>query len=417
MKENRVHQRCIAAGLKYISKNEDFDHVIIMDADGEDRPEELTSLFNKSKENPSKTVTLNRKKRSEGPWFKFLYEIYCILINLFAMKKIRFGNYSLLNSRHINKIYDNSISYQINQLKKKNDVFLIAHSYQTPDIVYGVADSVSDSYSLSKAARDAPQQTILFSSVRFMAETAKIVSPHKTVLHPSPEAGCTLSDSITAEDVRELKSRYPGVPVACYINTSAEVKAEVDVCVTSSNYLRICEKLPGDRLIFVPDQLMGKHLAEYLAGRKEVINYDGECYVHATFTGEKIRSWRERTAEQGIELQVLSHPECDADVIAESDIVGSSEVLREEALRLGSEGKSDIMLITECGTADRVRAESENDLNLIGTCVMCRYMKMTQLEDILQALRDPRPEQIIELNEEIIQRAQRSLDEMFRLAE
>ena len=309
------------------------------------------------------------------------------------------------------------LTLEINQLKKENDVFLIAHSYQTPDIVYGVADSVSDSYSLSKAARDAPQQTILFSSVRFMAETAKIVSPHKTVLHPSPDAGCTLSDSITAEDVRELKSRYPGVPVACYINTTAEVKAEVDVCVTSSNYLKICERLPGDRIIFVPDQLMGKHLAEHLAGKKEVINYDGECYVHATFTGEKIRSWRDRTAEQGIELQVLSHPECDADVIAESDIVGSSEVLREEALRLGSEGKSDIMLITECGTADRVRAESENELNLIGTCVMCRYMKMTQLEDILQALREPHPDQIIELDDEIIHRAQRSLDEMFRLAE
>ena len=309
------------------------------------------------------------------------------------------------------------LTLEINQLKKENDVFLIAHSYQTPDIVYGVADSVSDSYSLSKAARDAPQQTILFSSVRFMAETAKIVSPHKTVLHPSPDAGCTLSDSITAQDVRDLKSRYPGVPVACYINTTAEVKAEVDVCVTSSNYLKICERLPGDRIIFVPDQLMGKHLAGHLAGMKEVINYEGECYVHATFTGEKIRSWRDRTAKQGIELQVLSHPECDADVIAESDIVGSSEVLREEALRLGSEGKSDIMLITECGTADRVRAESENELNLIGTCVMCRYMKMTQLEDILQALREPHPDQIIELDDEIIQRAQRSLDEMFRLAE
>ena len=309
------------------------------------------------------------------------------------------------------------LTLEINQLKREKDVFLIAHSYQTPDIVYGVADSVSDSYSLSKAARDATQQTILFSSVRFMAETAKIVSTHKTVLHHSPEAGCTLSDSITAQDVRNLKARYPGVPVVCYINTSAEVKAEVDVCVTSSNYLRICEKLPGDRIIFVPDQLMGKHLAEHLAGHKEVINYHGECYVHATFTGEKIRSWRERTSEQGIELQVLSHPECDADVIAESDVVGSSEVLREEALRLGSEGKSDIMLITECGTADRVRAESENELNLIGTCVMCRYMKMTQLEDILQALRDPHPDQIVELDEEIILRAQHSLEEMFRLAE
>lgn len=309
------------------------------------------------------------------------------------------------------------LTLEINELKAQNDVFLIAHSYQTPDIVYGVADSVSDSYTLSKAARDAPQQTILFSSVRFMAETAKIVSPHKTVLHPSPEAGCTLADSITAEDVRELKSKYPGVPVACYINTSAEVKAEVDVCVTSSNYLRICESLPGDRLIFVPDRLMGKHLTEYLAGRKEVINYDGECYVHATFTGEKIRSWRERTAAQGIDLKVLSHPECDADVIAESDVVGSSEALMDEAIRLGEEGSPDIMLITECGTADRIRAETENELNLIGTCVMCRYMKMTQLEDILQALRDPRPEQIIELNADVIERASRSLDEMFRLAE
>lgn len=309
------------------------------------------------------------------------------------------------------------LTLEINELKAQNDVFLIAHSYQTPDIVYGVADSVSDSYTLSKAARDAPQQTILFSSVRFMAETAKIVSPHKTVLHPSPEAGCTLADSITAEDVRELKSKYPGVPVACYINTSAEVKAEVDVCVTSSNYLRICERLPGDRLIFVPDRLMGKHLTKYLAGRKEVINYDGECYVHATFTGEKIRSWRERTAAQGIDLKVLSHPECDADVIAESDVVGSSEALMDEAIRLGEEGSPDIMLITECGTADRIRAETETELNLIGTCVMCRYMKMTQLEDILQALRDPRPEQIIELNADVIERASRSLDEMFRLAE
>ena len=309
------------------------------------------------------------------------------------------------------------LTLEINELKSQNDVFLIAHSYQTPDIVYGVADSVSDSYTLSKAARDAPQQTILFSSVRFMAETAKIVSPNKTVLHPSPEAGCTLADSITAEDVRELKSKYPGVPVACYINTSAEVKAEVDVCVTSSNYLRICERLPGDRLIFVPDRLMGKHLTEYLAGRKEVINYDGECYVHATFTGEKIRSWRERTAAQGIDLKVLSHPECDADVIAESDVVGSSEALMDEAIRLGEEGSPDIMLITECGTADRIRAETETELNLIGTCVMCRYMKMTQLEDILQALRDPRPEQIIELNADVIERASRSLDEMFRLAE
>ena len=309
------------------------------------------------------------------------------------------------------------LTLEINQLKKEKDVILIAHSYQTPDITYGVADAVADSYALSKEARDAPQNTILFSSVRFMAETAKIVSPHKTVLHPSPEAGCSLSDSITAQDVRDIRAKYPGLPVVCYINTSAEVKAECDACVTSSNYLRICERLPGNRLIFVPDRFMGKHLQNHLAGKKDVIIFDGECEVHAAFTGEKIRTWRKRASDAGMELQVLSHPECDTDVLDESDFVGSSEILMEEALRLASAGKKDLMLITECGTTDRIIAESNEDLNLVGACVMCRHMKTTQLEDILQALRNPRPDQIIELETSVIEKASKCLDEMFRLAE
>tara|TARA_B100000287_G_scaffold419255_1_gene457253 strand:- start:3557 stop:4702 length:1146 start_codon:yes stop_codon:yes gene_type:complete len=309
------------------------------------------------------------------------------------------------------------MTLEINRLKKENDVLLIAHSYQTPDITYGVADSVADSYALSKEARDSPQQTILFSSVRFMAETAKIVSPHKTVLHPSPDAGCSLSDSITAEDVVTLREKYPGIPVVCYINTSAAVKAECDVCVTSSNYLTICEKLPGNELIFVPDRFMGKHLQTSLKGKKQVIVYDGECEVHAEFTGRKIRTWKQNMSEHGIDLVVLSHPECDAEVLVESDFVGSSELLKDEAIRLASEGKRDLMLITECGTADRVLAETEDHLNLMGSCVMCRHMKRTQLEDILQALQNPYPEQIVDLDEETIRRATRSLDEMFRLSE
>lgn len=309
------------------------------------------------------------------------------------------------------------LTLEINQLKKEKDVILIAHSYQTPDITYGVADAVADSYALSKEARDASQNTILFSSVRFMAETAKIVSPHKTVLHPSPEAGCSLSDSITAQDVRDIRAKYPGLPVVCYINTSAEVKAECDACVTSSNYLRICERLPGNGLIFVPDRFMGKHLQNHLVGKKDVIIFDGECEVHAAFTGEKIRTWRKRASDAGMELQVLSHPECDTDVLDESDFVGSSEVLMEEALRLASAGKKDLMLITECGTTDRIIAESNEDLNLVGACVMCRHMKTTQLEDILQALRNPRPDQIIELETSVIEKASKCLDEMFRLAE
>ena len=247
-----------------------------------------------------------------------------------------------------------------------------------------------------------------------MAETAKIVSPHKTVLHPSPEAGCSLSDGITAQDVRDLRAQYPGVPVACYINTTAAVKAECDVSVTSSNYLRICERLPGNRLIFVPDRFMGAHLQKALAGKKEVIVFDGECEVHAVFTGDKVREWRQRIGEN---LNVLAHPECSAEVLEEADFIGSSEKLIHEAIRLGVEGKPDVMLITECGTAERVLAETEVELNLYGACVMCRHMKATQLEDILQALRAPRLDQIIEIDAEVITRAQRNLDEMFRLAE
>jgi len=309
------------------------------------------------------------------------------------------------------------LTLEINRLKKKNDVFLIAHSYQTPDIIYGVADSVADSYALSKEARDAPQKTILFSSVRFMAETAKIVSPNKTIIHPSPDAGCSLSESITAEDVKRLKEKFPGIPVVCYINTSASVKAECDVCVTSSNYLKICERLPGDKLIFVPDKFMGAHLQNELAGSKEVIVFDGECEVHAFFTGEKIRNWKNKMSAQGLNLKVLSHPECDSEVLEESDIIGSSEILKNEALRLSSEGETNIMLITECGTADRVIAESDSDVNLVGACIMCPHMKKTHLEDILQALRNPSPSQIIELDENTIKKANKSLDEMFRLAE
>ncbi len=309
------------------------------------------------------------------------------------------------------------LTLEINRLKKEKDVFLIAHSYQTPDIIYGVADSVADSYALSKEARDAPQQTILFSSVRFMAETAKIVSPHKTIIHPSPDAGCSLSESITAEDVRSLKEKYPGVPVVCYINTSASVKAECDVCVTSSNYLRICERLPGDKVIFVPDKFMGAHLQKELSGKKEVIVFDGECEVHAFFTGEKIRKWKREMLSNNMNLMVLSHPECDSEVLQESDIIGSSEILKNEALRLSTEGETNIMLITECGTADRVIAESENEVNLVGACIMCPHMKKTHLEDILQALRNPEAGQIIEIDQNTIARASKSLDEMFRLAE
>lgn len=309
------------------------------------------------------------------------------------------------------------LTLRINQLKQEEDVIIIAHTYQTPDIVYGVADAVGDSYTLSKIARDAPQSTILFSSVRFMAETAKILSPQKRVIHPSPEAGCSLSEGISASDVRALKSIYPNAPVACYINTTAAVKAECDVCVTSSNYLTIAENLPGDEIIFVPDRLMGLHLKKHLEGKKTVHLHDADCEVHAAFSSTSIQRQRKEANRRGLELKVLAHPECDSDVLEASDFVGSSERILVEAKRLGAQDGVAVMMITECGTAERAIAESNAPIELMGSCSMCRHMKRTHLEDILQAIESPAGDQIVEIEDSIIERARLSLDQMFMLSE
>ncbi|MGB0471566.1 MAG: quinolinate synthase [Candidatus Thalassarchaeaceae archaeon] len=309
------------------------------------------------------------------------------------------------------------LTLRINQLKQEEDVIIIAHTYQTPDIVYGVADAVGDSYTLSKIARDAPQSTILFSSVRFMAETAKILSPQKRVIHPSPEAGCSLSEGISASDVRALKSIYPNAPVACYINTTAAVKAECDVCVTSSNYLTIAENLPGDEIIFVPDRLMGLHLKKHLEGKKTVHLHDADCEVHAAFSSTSIQRQRKEANRRGLELKVLAHPECDSDVLEASDFVGSSERILVEAKRLGAQDGVAVMMITECGTAERAIAESNAPIELMGSCSMCRHMKRTHLEDILQAIESPAGDQIVEIEDSIIERARLSLDQMFKLSE
>lgn len=307
------------------------------------------------------------------------------------------------------------LTLEIARLKREQDAFILAHSYQTPDIVYGVADAVGDSYGLAKIAKARDEQTIVFSSVRFMAETAKIVNPSKRVLHPSPEAGCSLADGITAADVRALKDAHPGVPVVCYINTTAEVKAECDASVTSSNYIDICRRLPGDELVFVPDVFMGRHLQTAIP-EKTIHLWDATCEVHDRFTGAAIRTWKERAAADGHELKVLVHPECGADVLEEADYVGSTEKMMDEARRLEAAGHKHVMPITECGTADRMRAEMPG-LEIVGACVLCPHMKRTTLADILQVLQAPRADQIIEINPQILAGAQANLDAMFELAE
>ena len=307
------------------------------------------------------------------------------------------------------------LTLRINQLKQEQGVFLMAHSYQTPDIVYGVADAVGDSYGLAKKAAESDAETILFSSVQFMAETAKIVNPTKRVLHPSPEAGCSLVDGITAADVRQLKQQHPGVPVVCYINTTAEVKAECDVSVTSSNYLDICRNLPGDEIVFVPDQFMGAHLIREIP-EKTFHVWAGSCEVHDQFTADAAKAWRKVAAEQGRELQILAHPECTGEVLLEADFVGSSEKMMDYARQLEAEGRVDVMPITECGTADRMRAEMPK-LNIMGACVMCPHMKRTGLGDILQCLEAPRTDQIIDIDAAVLAGAQANLQAMFDLTE
>lgn len=307
------------------------------------------------------------------------------------------------------------LTLEINWLKKRRNAIILAHSYQTPDIVYGVADYVGDSYGLSKKAAQAGADVIVFSSVRFMAETAKIVNPTKTVLLPEPLAGCSLADGITPDEVREYRRRYPEAAIVAYVNTTAEVKGLADVCVTSANYVKVCRKLPQKEIVFLPDYYMGLHLQAELGDEKRVILHDALCVVHKDFRAESARAWRDEAASQGRRLLILAHPECAPNVLAEADFVGSTEAMMEYAKRLESEGRVDILPITECGTADRMRAELP-EVRVWGSCSQCPFMKQTDLRKIYQVLRSPRIDQVVEIPHHILQAARVSLNRMFELA-
>lgn len=307
------------------------------------------------------------------------------------------------------------LTLRINQLKREKNAVLLAHSYQTPDIVYGVADHVGDSYGLSKKAAATDADIIVFSSVRFMGETAKILNPKKTVLLPEPGAGCSLADGVTPEDVRAWRRKHPEAAIVAYVNTSAEVKALSDVCVTSANYLKICENLPQKEIVFLPDKYMGLHLRKALQGKKTVHVHDAACIVHEAFKPESAKAWRADAAAQGRRLVVLAHPECAPNVLKEADFVGSTEAMMDYARQLESMGRVDVLPITECGTSDRMRAELPG-LSVWGACSECPFMKEVNLAKILQVLEAPRPEQAITLPTAIIAGARKSLDQMFALA-
>jgi quinolinate synthase len=244
-----------------------------------------------------------------------------------------------------------------------------------------------------------------------MAETAKILSPSAEVVVPDRGSGCTLADSITGEDVRRLKGLYPEAAVVCYINSTAEVKAESDVCVTSSNVFDIVAALPQQRILFVPDRLMGDNLRNELALRgveKEIVSSDGTCVVHEEFTPQQIAEAREIFPG----LMVVAHPECTPEVAEIADFVGSTSAMMNY---VRSSQAPYYLMLTECGLVGRLAVE-EPEKNFIGGCRLCPYMKMNSLEKIRDALAHPRPDQIITLDEDLRLRAARCIDRMFELA-
>ena len=264
----------------------------------------------------------------------------------------------------------------INKLKKEKNVVILAHNYMTPEIYHCVADIVGDSLLLAKEAAKTSADIILMCGVYFMAETAKLMSPDKTVLIPDPKAGCSLSESITGKDVRLLKEKYPGVPVVTYVNTSADVKAETDICCTSSNAVEIIESLGVDRVIFLPDEYLAKNVAKET--KVKIISWHGTCIVHEKFTAEEIREYRKDNPG----ITILAHPECPPEVIAEVDFTGStskmSNYVKEKQPRK-------VLMVTECSMSDNVSIENPN-VEFVRPCNLCPHMKRITLPGILQSL-------------------------------
>jgi quinolinate synthase len=288
----------------------------------------------------------------------------------------------------------------IQELKARRNAVVLAHNYQTPEIFHGVADYVGDSLGLAQRGAATDAEVIVLAGVHFMAETAKILSPEKTVLIPDLGAGCSLAESITAADVRLLRQRYPGVPVVTYVNTSAEVKAESDVCCTSANAVEIVESLGVDRVIFLPDEFLGRWVATQTD--VELILWHGHCEVHERFTAEELRDYRSNWA--GVEI--LAHPECPPDVLAEADFVGStSGMIR----HVGQTRPARVVMITECSMSDNVAVEYP-DIEFVRPCNLCPHMKRITLTRIANALE--RMEHRVEVEPALADRARRAVERM-----
>jgi len=321
--------------------------------------------------------------------------------------------------------YKAELAEEINRLKKERNAVILGHNYMEPALYHSVPDYRGDSLELSRRAAEAEADIIIFCGVRFMAETAKILNPNKTVLIPSPRAGCSLAESITAEDVRQLRRLYPGVPVVTYINTYADVKAETDICCTSGNAVKVVESLKSDKVIFLPDRYLAGNVARETGktivfpvkspaglARPEpgieyaMIGWDGRCEVHDKFTVEDIENVR----AQFPDVVILAHPECRPEVTAAADFSGSTSAM----IRYVRETRAPhYLLLTECSMGDNTATENP-DRELLRLCtVRCPHMAEITLEDTLESLRQTR--YVVEVPEEIRVRALRAVTRMLEI--
>ncbi|MGH7153877.1 MAG: quinolinate synthase NadA [Acetobacteraceae bacterium] len=285
-------------------------------------------------------------------------------------------------------------------LKRRRNAVILAHNYQTPEIFHGVADITGDSLTLAREAMEVDADVIVLAGVHFMAETAKLLNPRKTVLIPDTRAGCSLAASITAQDVRLLRERYPGVPVVAYVNTSVAVKAESDICCTSANARRVIESLGTDQVIMLPDEYLAKNVAAKT--HVKVIAWAGHCEVHERFTATDIRQVRED--HPGV--VVLAHPECPPEVIAEADYAGSTADM---AAYVGREKPRSVVLVTECSMSDNVAAQHPG-VSFLRPCNLCPHMKRITLANIRAALETMQHEVTIDPSQAA--RARRAVERM-----
>ena len=290
--------------------------------------------------------------------------------------------------------------YEINKLKKKKNAVILAHNYQTPEIYHGISDFSADSLALAVEAAKTKADIIVMCGVHFMAETAKLMSPEKKVLLPDMDAGWSLSSSITGEDVRNLKKKYPGVPVVSYVNTSAEVKAETDICCTSANALKIVQSLGVKKVIFLPDDFLAKYVASQTD--VEIISWKGTCEVHEQFNDEEINEIRKNNPG----IKIIAHPECPPDVIRASDFAGSTSGM----IKYVKDNQPEkVMMVTECSMSDNVQIDNPN-VKFIRPCNLCPHMKKITLPKILDCLENETNELI--MDKKTIEKARKSVERM-----